>query len=192
MTLTSICVYCGSSFGLLPEYKETAFAFGELLASRRITLVYGGGNVGLMGAVADGALARGGKVIGVMPQLLVDKEVAHRGLTELHVVSSMHERKTMMADLSDAFVALPGGNGTLEEIFEVYTWTQLGFHAKPCAFLDVAGFYQPLAAFLTGVAEQGFLKTEHLEMLMMETDMERLLQRFTAYEHRPVQKWIDR
>jgi hypothetical protein len=192
MKLNSICVYCGSSPGLLPEYLEAASKFGRLLALRGITLVYGGGNVGLMGAAADGALGAGGRVIGVIPQLLIDKEVAHRGLTELHAVGSMHERKAKMADFSDAFVALPGGVGTLEEIFEACTWTQLGFHSKPCAFLNVAGFYDSLFAFIHKLVEQRFLKSEHLSSLLLEVDMEQLLARLQAYEHTSFDKWIDR
>ncbi|MGA2749660.1 MAG: TIGR00730 family Rossman fold protein [Verrucomicrobiota bacterium] len=192
MKIESVCVCCGSSPGLLPEYLEAASKFGRLLASRGITLVYGGGKVGLMGAVADGALEAGGRVIGVIPKSLIDKKVAHTGLTELHPVSSMHERKAKMADLSDAFVALPGGVGTLEEIFEACTWTQLGFHSKPCAFLNVMGFYDSLFAFIHNLVAQRFLKPEHLSSLLLETDMDRLLARLQAYEHVSVDKWIDR
>jgi len=179
MKLHTLCVYCGSSPGLRPEYLATASAFGRLLAGKRVTLVYGGGNVGLMGALADAALEAGGKVIGVIPHLLIEKEVAHAGLTELHAVASMHERKMKMAELSDAFVALPGGIGTLDEIFEATTWTQLGFHAKPCAFLNVVGFYDPLFAFLRQLVTQGFLKEKHLDSLLMETDPEHLLERLS-------------
>jgi len=189
MKLTTLCVYCGSSFGHLPEYTETATAVGGLLARKGITLVYGGGNVGLMGAVADGALAAGGKVIGVIPEALIAKEVAHQNLTELIAVSSMHERKTKMADLADAFVALPGGIGTMEEIFEVFTWTQLGFHQKPCAFLNVAGFYDPLLTFIDNMVTQDFLKEQHLRYLFVETEMERLLGKLSDYEHEHFDKW---
>lgn len=192
MKIESLCVYCGSSPGLFPEYREVALRFGRLLAAKQISLVYGGGNVGLMGAVADGALAAGGKVIGVIPEMLVGKELAHRGLTALHVVASMHERKTLMADLSDAFVALPGGIGTMEEIFEVSTWTQLGFHAKPCGFLNVAGFYDPLWVFLRSLVAQRFLKEDFLASLPMESDPEILLQRFEADQSAGVDKWLDR
>ena len=192
MNINSVCVYCGSSPGLLPEYLVAASKFGRLLASRGITVVYGGGKVGLMGAVADGALAAGGRVIGIIPKMMIAKEVAHRGLTELHAVHSMHERKTKMADLSDAFVALPGGVGTLEEIFEVFTWTQLGLHAKPCAFLNVAGFYDSLFAFIQNLVAQRFLKMQYLNSLLLETDMDQLLARLQAYEHVSVDKWIDR
>ncbi|NTV07448.1 MAG: TIGR00730 family Rossman fold protein, partial [Chlorobium limicola] len=181
--MKSICVYCGSSPGILPEYAAAATQFGRLLALRGIELVFGGGNVGLMGAVADGALDAGGRVTGVIPRRLQEKEVAHKNLTELHCVSSMHERKTMMADLSDAFVALPGGIGTLEEIFEVYTWTQLGFHRKPCAFLNVAGFYSGLFSFLEFMVEQRFVKDEHYRSLIVDSDGARLIDRIAAYEH---------
>jgi uncharacterized protein (TIGR00730 family) len=143
-----------------------------------------------MGALADAALAQGGKVIGVIPQLLVEKEVAHPGLTELHVVGSMHERKMKMAELSDAFVALPGGIGTLEEIFEAMTWTQLGFHAKPCAFLNVAGYYDPLFFLLQQLVDQGFLKERHFNSLLMDTDPERLLDRLGEYQPGGSGPWI--
>jgi hypothetical protein len=192
MKISSVCVYCGSSPGLLPAYLEAASTFGRLLASRGIILVYGGGNQGLMGAVADGALGAGGRVIGIIPNLLVDKEVAHRGVTELHAVSSMHERKSKMAELSDAFVALPGGVGTLEEIFEVYTWTQLGFHSKPCAFLNVAGFYDSLFAFIHHLVQQRFLKSQQLNSLLLETDMDRLLVRLQDYQHESFDIWSGR
>jgi uncharacterized protein (TIGR00730 family) len=192
MKISSICVYCGSSPGLLPEYLEAASQFGRLLARRSITLVYGGGKHGLMGAVADGTLEAGGKVIGMIPQSMIHKEAAHRGLTELHSVCSMHERKTKMAEASDAFVALPGGVGTLEEIFEVYTWTQLGFHAKPCAFLNVMGFYDSLFAFIHNLVTQGFLKSEQLNSLFLETEMTQLLDHLQAYEHSPFDLWRDK
>ncbi len=192
MNINAICVYCGSSPGLNPQYLQVATGFGRLLANNGITLVYGGGNVGLMGAVADGALSEGGKVIGVIPQKLAEKEVAHQHLTELYCVASMHERKMKMADLSDAFVALPGGIGTLEEIFEVNTWRQLDLHQKPCAFLNVAGFYTSLLSFIDFMVEQRFLKAEHQNTMIVEEQPERLLERLQAYEHRPVDKWMDR
>lgn len=190
--LGAICVYCGSSPGLLPEYAEAARHAGTTLARSGITLVYGGGSVGLMGHVADAALEAGGKVIGVMPQRLIDKEVAHAGVTELHAVSSMHERKTLMADLSDGFIALPGGVGTLEEIFEVHTWTQLGFQDKPCAFLNVAGFYSPLFQFLEHAVAQRFIREEHHRMLVMGDRIEDILRRFSDYEPATTDKWLDR
>jgi uncharacterized protein (TIGR00730 family) len=192
MPINALCIYCGSSVGALPDYALAARDVGKLLAQQGITLVYGGGNVGLMGAVADAALKAGGKVIGVIPHALAAKELAHLRLTELHRVESMHERKTLMARLSDGFVALPGGIGTLEEIFEVFTWTQLGFQTKPCAFLNVAGYYDELLAFLDKAVEQRFLRREHLDSLMVDTDMERLLKRMTAWEHVAPDKWLER
>ena len=176
-----ICVYTGSRHGSRPEYEAAARAFGTLLAERGIGLVYGGGHLGLMGVIADAALAAGGEVVGVIPQKLVDWEVAHPGLTELHVVASMHERKQMMADLADAFVALPGGIGTMEELFEVWAWLHLGYHQKPCALLNVAGFYDPLIIFLDRMVDEGFLKTGTREMLLTGTDAERLLAALSAY-----------
>jgi hypothetical protein len=176
-----ICVYTGSRHGSRPEYEAAARAFGTLLAERGIGLVYGGGHLGLMGVIADAALAAGGEVVGVIPQKLVEWEVAHPGLTELHVVASMHERKQMMADLADAFVALPGGIGTMEELFEVWAWLHLGYHQKPCALLNVAGFYDPLITFLDRMVDEGFLKTGTREMLLTGTDAERLLAALSAY-----------
>jgi uncharacterized protein (TIGR00730 family) len=163
-----------------------------MLAERSIRLIYGGGNVGLMGAIANGALSNGGHVIGIMPKRLIDKEVQHRGLTELHSVGSMHERKMKMADLADGFVALPGGVGTLEEILEVFTWTQLGFHEKPCGLLNVEEFYTPLIDFLSRAVDQRFMKAEHLSTLHVETDQERLLSKLEAYKHVAIDKWIDK
>ncbi len=177
-----ICVYTGSRHGSRPEYEAAARAFGTLLAERGIGLVYGGGHLGLMGVVADAALAAGGEVVGVIPRKLVEWEVAHGGLTELHVVTSMHERKQMMADLADAFVALPGGIGTMEELFEVWAWLHLGYHDKPCALLNVAGFYDPLIAFLDGMVGEGFLKGGTREMLLTDTDGERLIERLRAFQ----------
>lgn len=185
-----ICVFCGSSPGFDPRFMAAATAFGEALAARNIGLVYGGASVGLMGAVADAVLANKGDVIGVMPQALVDKEVAHHGLPDLRVVGSMHERKALMADLADGFVALPGGIGTFEELFEVWTWAQLGDIEKPCALLNVAGFYNGLTAFLDSVVQQGFMKALHRDMLIVEDKAPALLDRFAAYRP-PVQtKWI--
>ena len=192
MNLKSVCVYCGSSPGLNPSYIEAARGFGTLLANEGLTLVYGGGNVGLMGAVADAALAAGGEVIGVIPERLVSFEVAHKGLTTLHRVESMHQRKMKMAELSDAFVALPGGAGTIEEIFEVFTWTQLGFHSKPCAFLDVEQYYAALFAFLEHMAEQRFIRREHLASLMHSQDPRDLLARFRGYTPVFIEKWWEK
>ncbi len=172
-----LCVFCGSSFGTRPAYRAAAEAFGALLARRQIGLVYGGARAGLMGALADAVMAGGGQVIGVIPEALKGRELAHDGLTDLRVVSSMHERKALMASLSDGFVALPGGIGTLEELFEVWTWSQLGLHAKPCGLLDIDGFYSGLATFMDHVVAEGFLKPPQRQALIMEADAEALLQR---------------
>ena len=188
----SLCVFCGSSAGAKPAYRVAAERLGTVLAEQGVRLVYGGGHVGLMGTVADATLAAGGSVIGVIPQHMVDREVAHRGLTELRVVRSMHERKAMMAELSDGFVALPGGLGTLEELFEVWTWGQLGLHHKPYALLDVDGFFQPLLAFLDHQVAERFVRPQHRAMLVVETEPEQLLQRMRALEPIPLPKWLDR
>ena len=192
MNLKSLCVYCGSSPGLRGSYVAAAEAFGRLIATEGITLVYGGGNVGLMGALADSALQSGGKVIGVIPERMVAWEVAHHGLTELHRVGSMHERKLKMAELADAFVALPGGVGTLEEIFEVITWTKLGIHAKPCGFLDVEQYYAGLFQFLDHMSEQRFIRKEHLATLLRGNDPRDLLSKLRNYTPANIDKWIDR
>ena len=180
--MKSVCVYCGSSFGSDPAYLAEARALAAGLAASGVTVVYGGAQVGLMGAVADTALASGGRVVGVIPQQLVDREIAHQGLTELHVVADMHERKALMADLSDAFVALPGGIGTLEELIEVYTWRQLGLHAKPLAVLNTLGYYDGLAALLDHALDQGFLPASSRSALAVAADTETLL---TAWNVRP-------
>ena len=172
--VTSLCVYCGSSSGKHPEYAEQARAFGAEMARRDITLVYGGGNVGLMGVVADAVLACGGKVIGVIPRQLVDREVAHAGLTELQVVDTMHQRKTRMFELSDAFVALPGGFGTLDEMFEMLTWSQLGLHGYPCAFLDVRGYYAPLRGMMDHMVGEGFVRAVQRENVWFGENMSQL------------------
>lgn len=185
-----LTVFCGSASGSLPAYTEVAEQLGRLLAERGIGLVYGGASVGLMGSVANAALAAGGEVIGVIPKALASREIAHDGLTQLHVVSSMHERKAMMAELSDGFIALPGGAGTLEEIFEVWTWGQLGYHRKPCALFNVAGYYDALVSFVEQVVEQGFLKPKHREMLIVDDRLDSLMQRIEAYEAPSVSKWI--
>jgi len=181
MKLETICVYCGSSDGRDAAYASRARDLGRLLAGRSITLVYGGANVGLMRALADASLAAGGKVVGVMPKVLVDKEKAHLGLTELRVVGSMHERKALMVELSDAFIALPGGAGTLDELFEVWTWGQLGLHRKPCGLLDISSYYAHLEAFLDHAVSEGFVKACHRDMLMVADSAEGLLSRFAAY-----------
>jgi uncharacterized protein (TIGR00730 family) len=190
--LKRICVFSGSSVGRLEEYREAAMRLGTLLAERGIGLVYGGAAVGLMGAVADATIAAGGSVTGVIPQALVDREVAHTGLPDLRVVNSMHERKALMAELSDAFIALPGGIGTFEEIFEVWTWTQLGSHAKPCAVLNIEGFYDKLLDFLDHVVDEAFLKPVHRGMLLAEADPTALLDLIVSYRVPSETKWIDR
>lgn len=186
-----ICVFLGSNAGRRPAYREAAAALGTALAKAGIGLVYGGSSVGLMGVLADAALAAGGEVIGIIPQRLVDKEVAHLGLPDLRVVTSMHQRKAQMAELSDAFVALPGGAGTLEELFEVWTWAQLGNHAKPCAVLDVEGYYRRLLDFLDHTVEEGFMRREHRDMLVMAESPVELLDKLAAYRAPTVTKWID-
>lgn len=170
-----ICVFCGSSEGRSPRYREAAVALGELCAREGIGIVYGGASLGLMGALADAARAAGGEVIGVIPEAMVTREIAHRQLSELRVVGSMHERKALMAELADAFVALPGGIGTLEELFEVWTWAQLKLHQKPCALLDVDAFYTGLTAFLDHVVHEGFLRAEQRALLRVERDPAALL-----------------
>jgi uncharacterized protein (TIGR00730 family) len=187
-----LCVFCGSSPGARPEYLAAAHALGRLLAERGIGVVYGGASVGLMGAVADAALAAGGHVTGVIPRVLEAREIAHPGLSDLRVVASMHERKALMSDLSDGFVALPGGLGTLEELFEVWTWAQLGMHAKPCAVLDVAGYYAPLLAFLDHGVRERFVRAPHRAMLLVDDEPARLLDRLAAYEPPTVRQWIGR
>jgi len=191
-SIRRLCVFCGSSHGADPAFAEAARSFGALLARERITLVYGGGNVGLMGVIADATLAGGGQVIGVIPHGLEQKELAHRGLTELHVVGSMHERKAMMADLSDGFVAMPGGLGTFEEILEIITWAQLGIHRKPCGFLNVRGYYDKLMEFLDYAVEQKLFKPEHRGMILVEREPEAMLRAARGYEATVVEKWIGR
>ena len=173
--MKSVCVYCGSSFGTDPAYLQATQALARTLVANGLRVVYGGAAVGLMGALADATLEAGGEVVGVMPQQLVDREIAHRGLTELHVVATMHERKALMAQLSDAFVALPGGIGTLEELIEVFTWSQLGLHAKPLGVLNTAGYYNKLGAFLDHGVEQGFQPAAQRAKLVMAADPEALL-----------------
>ena len=172
-----VLVFCGSSPGSRPEYAESAAALGRLLAERRIELVYGGASVGLMGALADSTLAAGGTVIGVIPTRLVELEVAHAGLTKLHVVETMHQRKALMAELSDAVIALPGGTGTLDELFELFTWKQLGLHRKPIGLLDVVDYWKPLLGFLEHAVNERFLRAALLETLLVERSAESLLDR---------------
>lgn len=185
-----LCVYCGSNEGNDPTYLHVAQALGHALVRASIGLVYGGASIGLMGAVANAVLAAGGEVTGVIPRALVEKEIAHRGVADLRVVNSMHERKALMAELSDGFVALPGGVGTLEELFEVWTWAQLGHHAKPCALLNVKGFYDGLVNFLDGVAERGFMKNPHRAMLIVAREPDELIGRLRTYEPPVVTKWM--
>jgi len=192
MPLRSICVFCGASTGANPVYREAAVALGQALAGRGLTLVYGGGAVGLMGVVADAAMAAGGEVIGIIPQSLQDAEIGHRGLTRLEVVDGMHARKARMAELSDAFIALPGGLGTLEELFEVWTWGQLGYHGKPLGLLDVNHFYTKLSHFLDHLVEEGFVRPHHRDMLQRSETAESLLQQLEAWEPLVVPKWDDR
>jgi uncharacterized protein (TIGR00730 family) len=185
-----ICVYCGSNPGRLPDYRESARQLGHELAARGLGLVYGGASVGVMGAVADAVLEQGGNAIGVIPRSLATREVAHSRLDELIVVDSMHARKAQMAELSDGFIALPGGWGTIEEIFEMLTWAQLGFHEKPCGLLNVASYYDHLFAFLEEAVRQQFVKEEYRPMIMMDEAPDLLLDRFSAYRAPKVRKWI--
>lgn len=180
--MKSLCVYCGSSFGATPLYAEAARALAKEMVDNNIALVYGGGNVGLMGVISDEVLRLGGKVTGVIPQALMDKEVGHGGLTRLHIVKDMHERKAMMAELSDGFIAMPGGIGTMEELFEVLTWSQLGFHDKPIGLLNAHGFYDRLVEFIRHLVDEQFLKAEQASLLMHEADAPTLLKRFKSYQ----------
>jgi len=186
-----VCVFCGSSTGGRPAYAEAARRLGRLLAERGLGLVYGGGHVGLMGVLADAVLGKGGEAVGVIPRALVDKELAHAGLTELRVVTTMHQRKALMADLADGFAALPGGFGTGDELFEVLTWSQLGLHAKPIGLLNVDGFFNPLLAWLDHTVREGFVRPEHRRLLLEAADPGQLLDALTAF--RPVEsgeKWV--
>ena len=190
-----LCVFCGSNAGHDPRYRNAAEALGRLLAGRGIELVYGGGNVGLMGIIADACLAAGGTVIGVIPEALLGKEVAgrhvdHRALTRLEVVASMHARKARMAELSDGFIALPGGFGTFEEFCEILTWGQLGFHVKPTGLLNVAGFFDPLLALFDHAVHEGFLRPQNRAMALADTDIGRLLDAMATYRPEPVSKWL--
>jgi uncharacterized protein (TIGR00730 family) len=188
-----VCVFCGSSPGARVAYAEAAAELGGLLAAERIGLVYGGASVGLMGVLADAALAGGGEVIGVIPQALVDREIGHPGVDDLRVVGSMHERKALMAELADGFVALPGGLGTLEELFEIYTWAQLGMHSKPCGLLDIEDYYAGISQFLAHAVEERFLPERHRAMLMVEQEPSELLRRMRDWQPSSVQpKWLDR
>lgn len=188
--MARICVFCGSTSGIRPSYAEGARALARALVDGGHTLVYGGGNVGLMGVIADAVLAAGGEAVGVIPHTLMEREIGHTSVTRLHVVDSMHERKALMADLSDAFVALPGGVGTFEELFEAITWTQLGLHRKPCGLLNVDGFYDGLLQFLDHAWAEGFIKPETRAIVSAGTDPAELLQRLLATTMPAVPQWI--
>jgi uncharacterized protein (TIGR00730 family) len=191
-SLKRVCVYCGASRGRQPAYALAAERFGAALVRRGLGLVYGGASVGLMGVLANAVLRAGGTVIGVIPQALVARELAHTGLTELRITSSMHERKALMVELADAFVALPGGIGTLEELFEAWTWAQLGLHAKPCGWLDVAGYYGALAQFLEWAVGQGFVQDRHRSMLLTAQDPDELLEQLARYRAPQGVPWMRR
>lgn len=195
MSMQSICVFCGSNAGNQPIYRAEAEKLGRLLAERRIELIYGGGNIGLMGAAADACLAAGGSVVGVIPEALMGKEVAgrhvdHRNLTRLEVVDSMHTRKARMAELAEGFIALPGGFGTFEEFCEILTWGQLGFHQKPMGLLNVAGYYDGLLALFAHAVEEGFLRPQNRAMALADIDSARLLDAMATYTAEPVSKWL--
>jgi uncharacterized protein (TIGR00730 family) len=188
-----ICVFCGASPGARPAYRDVSAELARVLVANGIGVVYGGGGVGLMGALADAVLAEGGEVTGIIPRALMDREIAHRDVADMRVVGSMHERKALMAELADAFVALPGGLGTLEELFEVYTWAQLGLHRKPCALLNVDGYYDGVVRFLSHAVAERFLREEHREMLIVEREPEALIERLRRFEpDAALPKWIDR
>jgi len=186
-----LAVFCGSNPGARPEYVEGARALGRLLCQRGIGVVYGGSSVGLMAALAEAVLDDLGDIIGVIPKMLVEREVAYRALSDLRIVGSMHERKALMAELSDGFVALPGGIGTLEEFFEIWTWAQLGVHDKPCGLLNIAGYFDPLLEFLDRAVEEKFVRDVHRSMVIVESDAAALLDRFESYEAPKVVKWVN-
>jgi uncharacterized protein (TIGR00730 family) len=190
--MKSVCVYCGSNPGRQEVYSSAARALAKTLVARKLRLVYGGASTGIMGLLADTVLQLGGQAVGVMPEALVQKELAHTKLTELHITQSMHERKTLMAELSDAFIALPGGIGTLEEIFETWTWAQLGFHSKPCGLLNVQGYFDLLTTFLDHAVAEQFVKEPGRSMLMVDSDPEALLDRFASYEPPTIHKWVNK
>lgn len=187
--MKTIAVYCGSSTGINPIYMKEARKLGEILVENGIDLVYGGATVGCMGAVADAVLEAGGKVIGVIPEKLKSVEIAHQKLTELHVVKTMHERKALMADYADGFIALPGGSGTLEEWFEVFTWAQIGYHQKPCALLNINNYYSPIVSLFDHMIEQGFVKSEYKDLVVIENDSNELINKLKNYEATYIHKW---
>jgi len=188
--MKSLCVFCGSNQGNSGKFAEIARALGETAALRGVELVFGGSHVGLMGVMANAAIARGGRVIGVLPRFMADKELAHTGLTQLHVVDTMHERKQRMAELAEGFVAMPGGFGTLEEIFEAITWAQLHLHAYPCALLNVQGYYDSLVEFLRVTVAEGFVRKEQLDSLIVAADVDDLFQQFESFRPEKSEKWI--
>lgn len=189
--LKRICVFCGSSLGVRPAYKQAAKRLGELLAERRIGVVFGGGSIGLMGALADAALAKGGEVIGVIPESLVRREIGHGGVTKLHVVETMHQRKALMADLSDAFIALPGGYGTLEELCEAITWSQLGIQQKPCGLLNIEKYWDGLLAVLDHAVDEGFVQPENSQLVLVAQTPERMLERLSEWTPPGnIEKWL--
>jgi uncharacterized protein (TIGR00730 family) len=181
MKIKRVCVFCGSSYGLGKIYREAAVQLGHILVSEDIGLVYGGGDIGLMGTIADTVYCNGGEVIGIIPQRLADKEIAHKGISDLRIVNSMHERKALMENLSDAFIAMPGGFGTIEEIFEAITWAQLGLHNKPCGFLNINGFYDKLFDFINSASSEGFIKKEYLNLMQIDNAPEKLLEKLNCY-----------
>ncbi len=190
--MKNICVFCGSSLGLRPIYQQAAAALGKLIVQRDINLVYGGGKVGLMGVVTDAVLAAGGEAIGVIPAFLAAKEIAHPGLTKLHIVNSMHERKAMMAELSDGFIAMPGGFGTFEEFFEALTWEQLGLHQKPHGLLNIEGYYDPLLKLVDTAIAENFIREQHRNLILVSSNPKSLLDLMSNYKPINVEKWIDK
>jgi uncharacterized protein (TIGR00730 family) len=190
--LESLCVFCGSSLGVRPEYADAARTLGRTLADAGIRLIYGGGRTGIMGALAESALAAGGEVVGIMPRGLWDREVGHTGLTSMHVVESMHERKALMSEMGGGFLALPGGLGTFEELFEVWTWAQLGIHRKPCAVLNAGGYFDGMLAFLDHAVAERFVDPQYRGMLLVGDDIDALLARMTAYRAPDVSRWLDK
>lgn len=190
--MKSITVFCGSSSGIRAEYAETAKNLAQLFVRKGIRLVYGGGNIGLMGIIADEVMRTGGEVVGIIPDSLDKKEVGHRGLTELRVVGSMHERKAQMAELADGFIAMPGGIGTFEEFFEILTWAQLGFHEKPCGILNVAGYYDGLLALCDNAVKEGFLRQIHRNLILDDADAISLLEKMEKFRPQVIEKWIDK
>lgn len=190
--MQKVCVFCGASSGSNPIFAQITKELGRAIAQNGLELVYGAGRVGLMGVLADATLEAGGKVTGVIPESLVAKELAHRGLTELHIVKTMHERKAMMAERADGFIAMPGGYGTLDEFCEILTWSQLGFHKKPCAILNIDGYFDELIKFFHTASERQFVAEQHRDMIIVSTDPLEVLEKMSAYHHTAQEKWIDK